>query len=356
MYLKTLILRNFRNHKESDFHFSASTNLIYGNNGQGKTSILEAIYFLSTGRSFRTHNVNDLIRDGQEYFYLEAHFSKDEVPQKLQVYYDATTRRIQYNHTNYPKLANIIGILPSILSHPNDLALIIGMPNERRRFLDIYLSQSDPLYLHHLSRYYKAMKQRNYALRMQETKTLSAWEQIMLPSALYLIDKRKELSSYLLDPAMQWLSVLSDKNDVLSLFYQSSMVKKDSSESLLAKWEKSRHKDMLLKATTLGPHRDDLLFLLSDRPAKSFSSEGQKRSLIYAIKLAQWSWMQKKIGFSPLLCIDDFGMQLDPQRQRSLVACFEKFKQIFICSANVINDKFQDTSRHFWIEQGSIFR
>lgn len=350
MYLKTLVLRNFRNHKKTDFHFSAATNLIYGNNGQGKTSVLEAIYFLSTGRSFRTHNLRDLIREGQQYFYLEAHFIKDEVPQKLQVYYDDAIRRIQYNHINYPKLGNIIGILPSVLSHPNDLTLIIGMPNERRRFLDIYLSQADPLYLHHLTRYYKAMKQRNYALRVQEEKTLSVWEQIMLPSALYLVEKRKELSSYLLDPAMEWLSVLSNQKDVLNLYYQSSLIKRDSSNDLLARWQKSRYKDMLLKATSLGPHRDDLLFLLAGKPAKSFSSEGQKRSLIYALKLAQWSWMQKKIGYSPLLCIDDFGMQLDRQRQENLIACFGKFKQIFICSTN----RVKDASCSFRIEQGAI--
>jgi DNA replication and repair protein RecF len=354
MYLKTLALRNFRNHKETNFHFSATTNLIYGNNGQGKTSILEAIYFLSTGRSFRTHNLSDLIREGQKYFYLEAHFIKDEVPQKLQVYYDETTRRIQYNHTNYPKLANIIGILPSILSHPNDLNLIIGMPNERRRFLDIHLSQADPLYLHHLSRYYKAMKQRNCALRTQELNTLSVWEQIMLPSALYLIEKRRELSMHLLDPAMDWLSILSDRKDVLELHYQAALIKKDSSNDLLAKWKKSRYKDMLLKATSIGPHRDDLLFLLSGKPAKNFSSEGQKRSLIYAVKLAQWSWLYNKIGYSPLLCIDDFGMQLDPQRQANLIACFGKFKQIFICSANAIKNTLQDTSQSFWIDRGSI--
>lgn len=352
MYLKRLILCNFRNHKKTDFHFSAFTNLIYGNNGQGKTSVLEAIYFLSTGRSFRTHNLSDLIREGQQYFYIEAHFIKDELLQKLQIYYDETTKRIQYNHINYPKLANIIGILPSVLSHPNDLALIMGVPNERRRFLDVYLSQADPLYLHHLSRYYKAMKQRNHALRMQEIKTLSIWEQIMLPSALYLMDKRIELSSYLLEPATEWLSLFSNKKDILNIYYQSSLTKKDS--SLLVKWEKNRHKDMLLKATTLGPHRDDLLFLLSGKQVKSFSSEGQKRSLIYALKLAQWNWMQKKIGYSPLLCIDDFGMQLDSQRQENLVGCFSQFKQVFICSANTIENKFQDTTRSFWIEQGAI--
>lgn len=352
MYLKHLILRNFRNHKETDFHFSALVNLINGNNGQGKTSVLEAIYFLSTGRSFRTPNLSDLIREGQQYFYLEAHFIKDELPQKLQVYYDETTKRIQYNHTNYPKLANIIGILPSVLSHPNDLALIMGMPNERRRFLDIYLSQADPLYLHHLNRYYKAMKQRNYALRSQDIQTLSVWEQIMFPSASYLIDKRAELSSYLLDPAIEWLSLLSNKKDFLKIYYQSPLTKKDS--SLLLKWEKNRHKDMLLKATTLGPHRDDLLFLLSGKQVKNFSSEGQKRSLIYALKLAQWNWMQKKISYSPLLCIDDFGMQLDPKRQDNLISCFNRFKQVFICSANASKDKFPDATRSFWIEQGTI--
>lgn len=352
MHLKNLILRNFRNHKETDFHFSAFTNLIYGNNGQGKTSVLEAIYFLSTGRSFRTHNLSDLIREGQQYFYIEAHFIKDELSQKLKIYYDETTKRIQYNHTSYPKLVNIIGILPSILSHPNDLALVMGGPNERRRFLDVYLSQADPLYLHHLSRYYKAMKQRNHALRMQELTTLSAWEQIMLPSALYLMEKRIELSSYLLEPATDWLSLFSNKKDILNIHYQSSFTKKDS--SLLVKWEKSRYKDMLLKATTVGPHRDDLLFVLSGKHAKNFSSEGQKRSLIYALKLAQWNWMQNKVGYSPLLCIDDFGMQLDPQRQENLIGCFSQFQQVFICSANTIENKFQDTTRSFWIEQGAI--
>ena len=193
------------------------------------------------------------------------------------------------------------------------------------------------------------MKQRNNAIRMQEIHTLSAWEQIMFPSALYLIDKRTELSSYLLEPAAEWLSLLSNKKDLLDIYYQSSLTKKDP-----MKWEKNRRKDMLLKATSLGPHRDDLLFLLSGRQAKNFSSEGQKRSLIYALKLAQWNWLQQKIGYSPLFCIDDFGMQLDPERQENLITCFSRFKQVFICSANVIKDKFPDTICSFWIEKGAI--
>jgi len=205
MHIIYLKLQNFRSYKHLELSFSPGINLFWGDNGQGKTNLLEALHILSTGRSFRTHRLQDVIREGENYFSLEAHFLKEETHHVLKIYYDNTSRKILYNDTPYAHFTQLLGILPSVLLSPEDLSLVSGTAAERRRFLDLCISQIDPLYLFYLTRYYKALKQRNALLRTQSEETLSAWEGVMAPAGSYLICKRREIIALLHESAAEWM-------------------------------------------------------------------------------------------------------------------------------------------------------
>ena len=239
MFLKRLLLRNFRNYAQAEVVFSPSVNLIQGDNGQGKTNLLEAIHLVSTGRSFRANSLSDLIRFGESFFYLEAEFQKEGVSQSLKIYYDENTRKVQYNQTVYPTLTSLLGILPSVLLSPDDLSLVSGNPAERRRFLDLHIAQTDPLYVHNLGRYFKAMKQRNHLLRSKSEAAIQAWEQMMAQSASYLVQKRKQAALSLKIPSSQWMEILSRRQDAIDIHYQSSLSFPQKSATLLCIFSKS---------------------------------------------------------------------------------------------------------------------
>jgi DNA replication and repair protein RecF len=360
MFLKRLLLRNFRNYKYAEVAFSPWINLIQGENGQGKTNLLEAIHFVSTGRSFRTHSLSDLISFGQDFFYLEAEFYKENVTQTLKVYYDENTRKVQYNETVYASLNCLLGILPSVLLSPDDLSLVSGNPAERRRFLDLHIAQIDPLYVHHLGRYFKAMKQRNHLLRSKSESAIQAWEQMMAQSATYLVQKRQQTTAALKTPSSHWMEILSRKQDSLKINYQSSLSLPldhyDMALHFQQVWHKMRPKEMHIGATLVGPHRDDLIIHLTDKPAKIFSSEGQKRSCISSLRFSEWEQMSEILGYAPILGIDDFEIQLDKERRGQLKDHLSRFKQVFLTSPIQLQDRFSENPllQVLTIEKGEI--
>ncbi len=358
MFLKRLLLRNFRNYAKVEAFFSPSVNWIQGDNGQGKTNLLEAVHFISTGRSFRTNNLSDLIRFGETFFYLEAEFQKEGISQTIKVYYDENNRKIQYNQTVYPTLTSLLGIFPSVLLSPDDLSLISGSPAERRRFLDLHIAQTDPVYVHHLGRYFKAMKQRNHLLRSKSEASIYSWEQMMTQSANYLIPRRLNAVSALQTPAKRWMQILSRHQEAIGIQYQSSLSlpqqENERIEHFQALWKKTRLKEMHAGTTLIGPHRDDLLIHLSEKPAKVFSSEGQKRSCISSLRFAQWEHMAQILGHAPVLGIDDFGIQLDPKRQTQLKTQLLQFKQVFLTSPFSLTNEFLRDAFVFKVEKGTL--
>lgn len=355
-WLQHLVLRNFRNYEQVQASFCPSVNLIYGDNGQGKTNLLEAIYLISTGRSFRTKRLSDLIRTGASYFYVEAHFSKDGISQCIKIFYDEQSRKVQYNNTVHNNFTSLLGTLPGVLLSPEDHALMSGSPTDRRKFIDLHIAQIDPLYVYHLGRYFRAMKQRNHLLKSRSETTLAAWEMAMAPSAAYLIEKRKEAILQLSSPIGQWMEHLSHGKDSLSAKYECSFSLRDLQggnlvEFLLAQWKKNRAKEIHLGSTLFGPHRDDLEIAISEKDAKNFSSEGQKRCGSSALRFAQWEQFHQLIGSKPLLGIDDFGIQLDPERQKLLQQKLPEFGQVFLTTPVLLQI---DTARALSVNNGQL--
>lgn len=357
MHLTHLVLRNFRNYAQAHLTFSPTVNLILGDNGQGKTNLLEAIYLLSTGRSFRTRSLSDLIRAGEHFFYIEARFQKEGVTQSIKVYYDETTRKVQYNNTIHPHLTALLGILPGVLLSPEDHSLISGSPAERRRFLDLHIAQMDPLYVHHLARYFRALKQRNQLLRTKSDSTLSAWEETMAHSGSYLVMSRKAAISALENPLETWIDLLSDGKDTLAVRYPSAHAETQEEifTHLLGHWRKTRPKEMHLGSTLSGPHRDDLEITLSGKLAKHFSSEGQKRSVTASLKIAEWQRFKESTGATPLIGIDDFGIQLDPKRLTQFQEQMKTLNQVFLTSPQPLSmNLFDSAAQIIRIENGAV--
>jgi DNA replication and repair protein RecF len=339
--LRRLYLHHFRNYTQVEISFSPGVNWICGKNAQGKTNLLEAIYLLSTGRSFRTHQLSQLIQQGAGFFYIEAEIEKEGVKQYLKLSFDGETKKVEYNTTTYAHFTPLLGLLPHVLYAPEDIGVVAGTPSNRRKFLDLHLSQIDPLYLHHLARYYKAMRQRNELLKNKSEETIEFWEIAMAQNAEYLLKKRKDLIQSLQGPLSEKMRQISAGNDPLAIKYQSTL-SGESSEKFQKQWAKGRKKELHIGTTLYGPHRDDVLFSIQDLSAKSYASIGQQHSAGAALRLCLWQHIKDHTGESPLFSIDDFGAHLDATRQNRLQKELVNLGQIFLTSPNANPEIFPE--------------
>ncbi len=334
-------------------HFSPGVNWITGKNAQGKTNLLEAIYLLSTGRSFRTHQLSQLIQEGAGFFYLEAIIEKEGVEQSLKLSFDGETKKVEYNATSYSHFTPLLGLLPHVLYAPEDSAIVSGSPAFRRKFLDIHLAQIDPLYLHHLARYHKAMRQRNELLKKKSEVAIEPWEETMAHSAEYLMKKRSQIIQDLQTPLQEKMRQLSNGADHLAFNYQSSLPLANHIE-LFEYWKKNRKKELYVGTTLYGPHRDDVNFTIGDLSVKSFASMGQKHSIIGALRICQWEHFKSHCGDLPFFSVDDFGAHLDQDRQANFQEKLSHLGQIFLTSPTANKEIFQD-KKVLEIDSGQMF-
>jgi DNA replication and repair protein RecF len=328
-YVKSLYLRNFRNYAEAEITFSPGINLFHGDNAQGKTNLLEAACLITTGRSFRTARLDELIRFGQPFFFIEGIVCKDGFDHTVQIAFDGTTKKLTLDGNNYSTLQHLLGLLPSVLYAPSDSELIDGSPAIRRRFLNLHLAQGNPLYLHHLSRYWRAMKQRNSLLRVSDS-SLDCWEIEMAESALYLKATREALIAAIQEPLRKRSSELSSGKEEHQIAFQPSTP--PTAEAYLAQLKKNRPREKQLGATLTGPHRDDFTLSINGKESKGFCSEGQKKTTAFALKLAEWELFTKLAEAPALLAIDDFGLQLDNARLAHFGQTLRELGQVFITS------------------------
>jgi DNA replication and repair protein RecF len=347
MEIKTLYLKNFRNYEEALVNFSPGINFIQGNNAQGKTSLLEAISILSTGRSFRTEKISELIKDGAPFFHLETLFEKEGIHHRLKVVFDGTSKAITYNEKTYSNFSSILGLLPSVISAPTDVDLILGAPDLRRRHLNLHIAQSDPLYVYHLSRFNRALKQRNALLKIKELATIEIWESEMAQSSEYITLKRKEALSELSHLSQNLMKSLSSQNEKIALKYTPSC---QSKEEYIAQMKKHRPREVQYGYTLFGPHRDDFEILQNDKLAKVYASEGQKQSIIAALRFSEKERLSALHGSEPLFGMDDFTNHLDHQRQQLLKAQLMDKTQTFLTTPLLE----PQGEAHFFIEKGSI--
>lgn len=272
--------------------------------------------------------MSELIQEGKPHFYLEAEIVRDQVAQTIKLSFDGTHKRLQLNANEYPTFTPLLGSFPSILSAPDDIDLITNSPSYRRRFLNLHLAQSDPLYVHHLARFWRAMKQRNCLLKSKKLETLDCWESEMGQSAEYIYGARKDFLEQLKESLEIQGKHLSSEMESIEIRFQPTYPQPSSAYQSHLKKMRNREKEM--GATLHGPHRDDLTFQINAKPARSFASEGQKKTIVTALRLAQWQHLHRQIETPPFLAIDDFGGTLDTQRQKHLSRFLTTAGQVFL--------------------------
>ncbi len=347
MRLKALILRSFRNYTQLELPFSNGKNLITGDNGAGKTNILEALYLLSYGRSFRTVQLTDLIQEGATSFYAAVYFETMGIEQCIKISFDGKQRQVEHNRAKTSSFIDLLGTFPSVLFSPKDIAFIMGAPLERRRFFNLHLSQINSNYVCHLIRYNRALKQRNKLLKQFNLNTLNIWEYEMAKSTLILTKTResiaKSLAQYFQKPLPWPLS--------LCLSYSPSIYGEDVRQ-VVEQYLTGRERDIKAKTSLTGPHRDDFMLTLNNKDAKQFASEGQKRAFLAALKLSEWQSLKEHLQTNPLLCVDDYTTHLDAARVQAMESAIESIPQT-VLTTPVLPTEIA-TNNHIHIENGKI--
>ena len=316
-WLKEIYLKDFRNFDHLSIAFSPRVNLIIGENGIGKTSLLEAIHMLSTGRSFKSNELKESIRKGASSFWIDALYEDEGIEQRLRLSFDGKERLFKHNETLYRSFSPLLGILPSVIYAPSDIILIVGTPKDRRRFMNIELSQSDPLYVYYLSRYAKALLHRNTLLKQKKRLSIELWEEELAKSGNYLTHKRETFFTELSQKVKEEYCELTSVDEEIEIHYEPSRITEG--------FDKIREREFVMGYTLIGPHRDDFTIELKGHDAKKYASEGQKRTLLSAIKLATLSRFE-----FPFFSIDDFGTHLDSERQELLKNQLIEKDQIFL--------------------------
>ena len=323
MYLAHLRLRDFRNYARLDVDFTPGLHLLLGDNAQGKTNVLEAIYLMATLRSFRGVGGALMIRHGQKGYFVGGKVI-GQGEHEIKMYWSARERNLTLDGQPVRRLTDYLGVLRVVVFCTEDVQLVKGPARARRRFLDLLLSQTHRGYLPLRQRYTQALRSRNALLRQPvlDEAALESFSSELVKLGDEIIRLRRELAPKLSPLARLAYRRISNEAEDLRLDYQPG-VKKDFAVELA----QSRRRELAYHATLVGPHRDDLELLLNDRPVAQFGSEGQKRTLAIALKLAQAEYLTSAQGAPPILLIDDVMGELDAKRRGGFLPLLDQAQQ-----------------------------
>lgn len=337
MKIKKLFLQNFRNYENENFTFSEGLNVLFGKNGQGKTNCAEAVFYLCTGASLRIRHDKQLIRIGAESARIvaEAENRYGSVTIEADIY--ENKREIRVNGSKIAKNADLMGHINSVFFSPGELRLIQDGPDERRRFMNISISQTSPAYYTALLRYNKILDQRNTLLKNHDVSlvldTLPIWDEQLCQYAAVIIEKRAEFVEKLAPHAKEFHSFLTDGKEELVIKPE---WKYDGGEEIVKtlrrRLENNYERDLRLGFTTVGPHRDDLDVLINGVDAKAYASQGQTRTAALALKLAEVQIFKILSGEYPILVLDDVMSELDLPRRKKLLKCIAEMQTILTCT------------------------
>ncbi len=335
MWLKKLSLLNFKNYQEADLQFSAAVNAFAGNNGAGKTNLLDAIHYLSLCKSYFNPIDSQQIKQNEEFFMIQGAFEKEDSEEVIACSLKRNQKKqFKRNKKDYQRLADHIGLFPLVMISPYDISIIIEGSEERRRFIDNVISQTDNHYLDELILYNKNLANRNALLRSiaqtgrYDAHLMEIYDEQLIASGNNIFAKRKTFMEDFLPVFVSHYQYLSEGAEKVELIYDSQLAKEDFSILL----KKSLERDRALERTTTGIHKDDLLCSIHGMPLKKFGSQGQQKSFLIALKLAQYSYLNQKKGYKPLLLLDDIFDKLDDLRITKLMqmVSHQDFGQIFI--------------------------
>jgi DNA replication and repair protein RecF len=339
MYLQQLSVINFKNYTEAELAFSEGVNVFTGNNGAGKTNLLDAIHYLSLCKSYFNPIDTQQIKQGTDFFIINGTFNKNGANEAIACGVKRNQKKqFKRNKKDYQRLADHIGLFPLVMVSPYDISIIIEGSEERRRFIDNVISQTDNRYLDELINYNKVLINRNALLkRIADTgrydpELLSVFDEQLIASGTLVFEKRKAFMESFTPIFNKHYQFLSGDAEQVELVYESQLLR-DNFPDLL---KKSTEKDRVLERTTIGIHKDELQFAIHGMPMKKFGSQGQQKSFLIALKLAQYSFLYQQKGFKPLLLLDDIFDKLDDNRVTKLMQMVSNhdFGQVFITDTN----------------------
>ncbi len=335
MFLKKIALFNYKNFSEVNFDFNAKINCFVGKNGVGKTNVLDAIYHLANGKSYFNPLAVQNIKHNHDFFVVEGEFEKASRNEQIVSSFKKGQKKIlKRNGKAYEKFSDHIGLIPLVIISPADIDLITEGSETRRKFVDSVISQLDSSYLHQIIQYQKIISQRNALLKyfalnhVFETDMLQIYNEQLHILGQSIFEKRKDFISDFLPIFNKHHQAITDSQEPVQLVYESHLFENDT----LTLLDININKDRALQYTSVGIHKDDLAFQIDSYPIKKFGSQGQQKSFLIALKLAQFEFVKKQSGEKPILLFDDIFDKLDEDRVSKIVAMVnqDQFGQLFI--------------------------
>ena len=336
MFIKEIVLENFRNYDFEKIKLNSKTNIFFGDNAQGKTNILESIFIASLGKSFRTAKDKELIKENKDTAKIQIKFIKNNREEKIDVEI-SDKKRFLINKIPIRKLSEIIGKINVVLFTPEDIEILRNEPIRRRKFLNIMISQLRPKYVYIMSEYKKTLEQRNNYLKQikyenKSPKNLIIWDEQLATLGIKIYEYRKEFIEKINKKIKIIHSKITDNKENIEIKYKTNINK----ENYLEKLEKNQNIDIQKGFTTIGVHRDDFEIEINKRNAAIYGSQGQQRSCIISLKLAEADVVYDEIEEYPVLLLDDFMSELDKKRVKGFIQNI-KNNQVLITTTDKIN-------------------
>ncbi|MCR5419875.1 MAG: DNA replication/repair protein RecF [Lachnospiraceae bacterium] len=359
MIIKYLELDNYRNYEKLNIKFDKGINILYGDNAQGKTNILEAIYLFSTTKSHRGNKDKEIIRFGCSESHIRALFDKSYVDYQIDMHLrNDKSKGIAINGVKLKKAAELLGIANIIIFSPEDLSIIKNGPSERRRFVDAELCQLDKVYLYNLTNYNKIVNQRNNLLKdiiihPELRDTLDVWDAQLISIGNKIIERRKLFTDQLNEIIFDIHKNISGSSENLKIIYDPNI----EIEGYEDKLKKHRESDIRYKLTSVGPHRDDFIFNINNIDIKKYGSQGQQRTAALSLKLGEIKLVEKIACSTPILLLDDVLSELDSNRQNYLLNSIKDIQTIVTCTGldEFINSRIE-INKIFKITDGTVKR
>ena len=357
MIIKSIELNNFRNYEVANIEFDKNINILYGDNAQGKTNLLEACYYSAISKSFKSNKDKEIIRFGQDYLSIKTIIDKNDREYAIDISINNNKKTIKVDNVKINKTSDLLGLLNVILFSPEDLNIIKNGPSERRRFFDNEISQIDRIYLSDLINYNKVLNNRNKLLRdiafdNSIKDTLDVWDMQLVEYGKKIIKRRREfideLKYYVKDKHFK----ISGGKEELIISYEPSIDDMFFEDELI----NNREKDLKYAQTSVGPHRDDISFKIDGIDIRKFGSQGQKRCSALSLKLSEIDIVSNIIKDKPVLLLDDVLSELDSNRQKFLLESISDIQTIITCTGldDFVNNRF-DVNKVFNIVDGNIF-
>lgn len=353
MYIEKIKLKNFRNYEEQEVILNPNLNIFYGNNAQGKTNIIESIFLCSIGKSFRTNKDKELIKFNKEIASVLIEYEKSDREGSIKVEL-SNKKNILVNGIKIKKLSELLGNLNIVIFTPDDIQILKEGPQKRRRFLDVMIGQLRPNYVHYLNLYNKTLEQRNNYLKQiklenKSEEMLEIWDEKLAEYGEKIFIYRNEFIEKIKQKINNIHKNITEEKEILKLEYESNCNNKENYLNLL----KLRRKlDIIKGFTTKGIHRDDFMIYINNELVNVYGSQGQNRTAVLSLKIAEMQVIYDEIGEFPILLLDDFMSELDEKRRNNFLEYIENTQVIITCTDKIKN--INKNSKMFQVKEGEI--